>query len=90
MGGGGTQPGQGDPAYEITSLVHSPEEAKAAQETARSLFSAGGAAEMPTAELTADDLTDGTIDILGILQKSGLCPSRSEARRARGAGRRGG
>ncbi len=69
-------------AYEITSLVHSPEEAKAAQDTARALFSAGGAAEMPTAELTADDLTDGAIDILSILQKSGLCPSRSEARRA--------
>ena len=37
---------------------------------------------MPTAELSAADLTDGKIDILAILQKSGLCPSKSEARRA--------
>jgi tyrosyl-tRNA synthetase len=69
-------------AYELTALVHSREEAEKAQETARALFSAGGAADMPTAELTPDDLTDGTIDILTLLQKSGLCPSKSEARRA--------
>ena len=37
---------------------------------------------MPTAELTEEDLTDGEIDILAVLQKSGLCPSKSEARRA--------
>jgi tyrosyl-tRNA synthetase len=69
-------------AYELTSLVHSKEEAEKAQETARALFSAGGASDMPTAELTEADFTDGTIDILSILQKSGLCPSKSEARRA--------
>ena len=28
-----------------------------------------------------EDFTDGAIDILAILQKSGLAPSRSEARR---------
>jgi len=69
-------------AYELTSLIHNKEEAEKAQETARALFSAGGATEMPTAELTQDDLTDGVIDILTILQKSGLCPSKSDARRA--------
>ncbi len=69
-------------AYELTALVHDKDEAAKAQETARSLFSAGGAAEMPTAEFTADDLTDGAIDILTVLVKSGLCPSKSEARRA--------
>ena len=37
---------------------------------------------MPTAELTADDFRDGTIDIISILHKSGLVPSRSEGRRA--------
>ena len=37
---------------------------------------------MPTAEITADDFKDGTIDIISILQKSGLVPSRSEGRRA--------
>lgn len=69
-------------AYELTKLVHSEEEAEKAQETARALFSAGGASDMPTAELKRDDLQNGSIDILTILQKSGLCPSKSEARRA--------
>jgi tyrosyl-tRNA synthetase len=69
-------------AFELTALVHSKDEAEKAQETARGLFSAGGAADMPTAELTEADLADGAIDILAILVKSGLCPSKSEARRA--------
>jgi len=69
-------------AFELTSLVHSREEAEKALETARALFSKGGADDMPTAELSAGDLTDGGIDILTILVKSGLCPSKSEARRA--------
>ena len=68
-------------AYELTALVHGDEEAKKAQESARALFAGGNAAEMPTAELSNDDFTDGTIDILSIVQKSGLCASRSEARR---------
>ena len=37
---------------------------------------------MPTFELTAEDLVDGSIDILALLFKSGLVPSKSEARRA--------
>ena len=68
-------------AYELTNLVHGEEEAKKAQESARALFAGGNAAEMPTAELTDDDFTDGVIDILSVVQKSGLCTSRSEARR---------
>ncbi len=68
-------------AYELTSLVHGEEEAKKAQESARALFAGGAAAEMPTAELSDADLADGSIDILSIVQKSGLCASRSEARR---------
>lgn len=68
-------------AYELTSLVHGEEEAKKAQESARSLFAGGAAAEMPTAELSDADLSDGSIDLLSIVQKSGLCASRSEARR---------
>jgi len=68
-------------AYELTNLVHGEEEAKKAQESARALFAGGNAAEMPTAELTDDDFTDGIIDILSVVQKSGLCTSRSEARR---------
>ena len=68
-------------AYELTSLVHGEEEAKKAQESARALFAVGAAAEMPTAELSDADLSDGSIDLLSIVQKSGLCASRSEARR---------
>ena len=68
-------------AYELTSLVHGEEEAKKAQESARALFAGGAAAEMPTAELSDADLSDGSIDLLSIVQKFGLCASRSEARR---------
>ena len=68
-------------AYELTSLVHGEEEAKKAQESVRALFAGGAAAEMPTAELSDADLSDGSIDLLSIVQKSGLCASRSEARR---------
>ena len=47
------------------------------------MFAGGGSLEnMPTAELTAEDFTDGKIDLIGVLVKSGLNPSRSEARRA--------
>ena len=69
-------------AYELTKLVHGEEEANKAQASARSLFGSGDSADMPTAELSASDLTDGAIDILSILVKSGLVASRSEARRA--------
>ncbi len=68
-------------AYELTALVHGEEEAAKAQESARALFAGGAAAEMPTAELTDADFVDGSIDLLSIVQKSGLCASRSEARR---------
>lgn len=69
-------------AYELTNLVHGEEEAKKAQESARALFSQGNAADMPTTELAEEDFTDGAIDILTLLAKSGLVPSKSEARRA--------
>ena len=69
-------------AFELTKLVHGEEEATKAQEAAKALFSTGDAANMPTAEMTAEDFRDGKIDIITILQKSGLVPSRSEGRRA--------
>ena len=69
-------------AFELTKLVHGEEEAAKAQESARALFSAGNAANMPTAELSEEDFTDGSIDIITLLQKSGLVPSKSEGRRA--------
>ena len=69
-------------AYELTNLVHGEEEAKKAQEGARALFGTGNAAEMPTAQLTQEDLTDGGIDLIGALVKAELVASRSEGRRA--------
>ncbi len=68
-------------AFELTKLVHGEEEAAKAQADARSLFVSGGA-NAPEARITADDMTDGTIDIVTLLVKTGLCPSKSDARRA--------
>ena len=69
-------------AYELTKLVHGEEEAEKAQTAARALFSGQGSLEnMPSYNLTAEDFIDGSIDILAVLQKSGLAPTRSEARR---------
>ncbi len=69
-------------AYELTKLVHGEEEAQKAKEAAKALFSQGNAVDMPRAELSAEDLKEDAIDILSLLVKAGLVPSRSEARRA--------
>ena len=69
-------------AYELTNLVHGEEEAGKARESARALFSAGVAADMPTTELTEEDFMEGVIDMISVLCKSGLVSSRSEGRRA--------
>ena len=69
-------------AYELTKLVHGEEEAEKAQTAARALFSGQGSLEnMPSFTLTDADFNEGSIDILAVLQKSGLAPTRSEARR---------
>ena len=69
-------------AYELTSLVHGEEEAKKAQDGARALFSMGNAADMPTTELTEEDFTEDAIDVISLLVKAELVPTRSEGRRA--------
>ena len=70
-------------AFELTKLVHGEEEARKAQEGAKALFSGGGNAEnMPTVTLAEEDFADGQIDIISMLQKAELVPSRSEGRRA--------
>ena len=69
-------------AFELTKLVHGEEEARKAQESARAIFSQGNADDMPTTTLTADELEDGCMDILTMLVKAQLVPSKSEARRA--------
>lgn len=69
-------------AYELTKLVHGKEEADKALESAKALFGGNGSDEnMPTAEISADELTDGKIGLLTALVKAGLAPSISEARR---------
>ena len=71
-------------AYQLTELVHGEEEAKKAQAGAQALF--GGSADtahMPCTELEESDFAeDGTIDLITLLVKSGLVPTRSEGRRA--------
>ena len=68
-------------AYELTEMVHGKEEADKAQAAARALFTGGADSDMPTTTLTADQLTDGAINILDLLLACGLAPTRSEGRR---------
>ena len=63
-------------AYELTKMVHGEAEADKAQAAAKAVF--GGTGEgVPTVEITAED----GADILSLLVKSGLCASKSDARR---------
>ncbi len=69
-------------AYELTALVHGAEEAQKAKAASLALFAGGGnTADMPTTELTNDDLGGGQIDVLSLLVKCGLAASKGEARR---------
>ena len=70
-------------AYQLTELVHGEEEAKKAQEGARALFSGADTSHMPTTELSEEDFDEeGKIDLITLLIKAELVPSRSEGRRA--------
>ena len=70
-------------AYQLTELVHGEEEAKKAQEGARALFSGVDTSHMPTTELSEEDFDEeGKIDLITLLVKAELVPSRSEGRRA--------
>ena len=70
-------------AFELTKLVHGEEEANKAREASHALFAGGGdSAHMPTVELSPADFADGDMDILSLLVKTELAPSRSDARRA--------
>ena len=69
-------------AYELTALVHGAEEAEKAKAASLALFAGGGnTTDMPTTELTSDDLGGGQIGIIPLLVKCGLCASNGEARR---------
>lgn len=68
-------------AYEVTKLIHGEEEAKKAQEAAEALFGKGASSEnMPTTKITAEELGRG-INILDLLLKTKLAPSKGEGRR---------
>ncbi len=71
-------------AHELTELVHGKEEADKAEAGSAALFGGGDLsnADIPTVKIEEADYRDGKIDILGILVKAGLCPTRNEARRA--------
>ena len=68
-------------AYELTALVHGEEEAKKAEGAAKALFGGAADGDIPTTEINEDELTDGAMDIMTLLVESGLCPSKSDARR---------
>ncbi|MEG0617229.1 MAG: tyrosine--tRNA ligase [Oscillospiraceae bacterium] len=69
-------------AFELTSLVHSTEDAEKALSTAKNLFSGDMDAEhMPSTVLNADIVADGKAAILDVLVGAGLAASKGEARR---------
>ena len=69
-------------AYELTKMVHGEEEADKAQAAAKALFASGSGDDdnMPTTELTPDQLTDGQIGILSLMVSCKLASSNKEAR----------
>ncbi|MBC2576718.1 tyrosine--tRNA ligase [Peptostreptococcus canis] len=69
-------------AFELTVLVHSKEEAEKAETASKALFAGGSDdSNMPTTELETSDLTEGKINIMDLIIKCGLAPSKSEIRR---------
>ena len=69
-------------AFELTKLVHGEEEARKAEAAAKALFVGGGdMSNVPSTQLTGEDLTDGSIGVLDLMVKSKLAPSKKEARR---------
>lgn len=69
-------------AYELTKLVHGEEEAEKCLKAAKQIFAGSGISEnMPTTKLEASDFSGGSILIVDLLVKSGLAPSKSEAKR---------
>ncbi|MBQ3276542.1 MAG: tyrosine--tRNA ligase, partial [Oscillospiraceae bacterium] len=68
-------------AFELTRMVHGEEEAVSARDKARAIFGGGSTEHIPETEITEADLTDGKADVMSLLVLSGLCASRSDARR---------
>ncbi|NLP13249.1 MAG: tyrosine--tRNA ligase [Clostridium sp.] len=68
-------------AFEVTKLIHGEEEALKAQKTAEALFTKGASTEnMPTTEIALKEISEG-INIIDLLLKTKLIPSKGEGRR---------
>ena len=69
-------------AFELTKLVHGEEEAQKAQASAKALFTgAGDDANIPTTEITEDQLTDGKMGLLSLMVACKLATSNGDARK---------
>ena len=69
-------------AYELTKLVHGEEEAEKAQASAKALFAGGGDdANIPTTEISEDQLTDGKMGLLSLMVACKLATSNGDARK---------
>ena len=69
-------------AYELTKLVHGEEEANKAQASAKALFTGtGDDANIPTTEISEDQLTDGKMGLLSLMVACKLATSNGDARK---------
>ena len=69
-------------AFELTKLVHGEEEAQKAQVSAKALFTgAGDDANIPTTEITEDQLTEGKMGLLSLMVACKLATSNGDARK---------
>ena len=69
-------------AFELTKLVHGEEEARKAQASAKALFTgAGDEANIPTTEITEDQLTEGKMGLLSLMVACKLATSNGDARK---------
>lgn len=69
-------------AFELTKMVHGEEEAQKALEASKALFTANTNTDnMPTTQLAEEDFTEGSIGLLDLMLKTGLCSSKGDARR---------
>lgn len=68
-------------AYEVTKMVHGKEEADKANAAATAIFGGGaGSANMPSTTVEKTDIGDA-VNVLDLLVKVGLIPSKAEGRR---------
>ena len=69
-------------ANAATTMAHGEEAAAAAEATARETFEAGGAGtDLPTLDLSAEDVAGGGISVVQLFVRSGLASSGKEAKR---------